>query len=90
MDDRVLGAGILLGSLLGVACYFWLVFLSPWAWLVVQLSAFLAVAGVLVIVAWIGYTLATTPPPEPLEDLMEDFEEPSEEEEAEALEAPED
>lgn len=72
MDDRVLGVGILLGSLLGVACYFWLVFLSPWSMLVVQLSAFLAVAAVLVIVAWIGYTLATTPPPEPLEGLMED------------------
>jgi len=72
MDDRILGAVILLGSLLGVAFYFWLVFLSPWAWLVIQLSAFLAVAAVLVIIAWIGYTLATTPPPEPLEDLMED------------------
>jgi len=74
MDDRVLGAGILLGSLLGIACYFWLVFMSPWAWLTVQLSAFLAVAAVLIIMAWIGYTLATTPPPEPLEDLMEDSE----------------
>lgn len=72
MDDRILGAVILLGSLLGVAIYFWLVFLSHWAWLVIQLSAFLAVAAVLVIIAWIGYTLATTPPPEPLEDLMED------------------
>jgi len=69
MNDRVLGAGILLVSLLGVACYFWLVFLSPWSQLTIQLSAFLAVAAVLVIVAWIGYTLATTPPPTPIEDL---------------------
>jgi predicted DNA-binding transcriptional regulator len=29
----------------------------------------LAVGGVLLIIAWIGYTLATTPPPMPLEDL---------------------
>lgn len=72
MDDRVLGVVILLGSLLGVACYFWLVFLSPWMILTIQLSAFLAVAAVLAIVAWIGYTLATTPPPEPLEGFMED------------------
>lgn len=79
MDDRVLGAGILLGSLLGIACYFWLMFLSPWSMLVVQLSAFLAVAAVLVIVAWIGYTLATTPPPEPMEGFMEDSDEPAEE-----------
>jgi len=80
MDDRVLGAAILIGSLLGIACYFWLVFLSQWAWIVVQLSAFLAVAAVLVILAWIGYTLATTPPPEPLEDLMADSEESTAEE----------
>jgi predicted DNA-binding transcriptional regulator len=71
MDDRVLGGVILVGSLLGVACYFWLVFLSPWALLVVQVSAFAAVAAALLIVAWIGYTLATTPPPVPLEDVSE-------------------
>jgi predicted DNA-binding transcriptional regulator len=69
MDDRVLGGVILVGSLLGAACYFWLVFLSPWSLLVIQVSAFAAVAAVLVIVAWIGYTLATTPPPAPLEDF---------------------
>jgi len=78
MDDRVLGAVILLGSLLGIAIYFWLVFLSAWAVLVIQISAFAAVAAVLVIVAWIGYTLATTPPPEPLEDFSGDFEEDTE------------
>ena len=73
MDDKVSGYAILSGSLLGIACYFYLVFLSPWALLVVQVSAFLAVAAVLVIVAWIGYTLATTPPPEPLEDLVSEI-----------------
>ena len=77
MNDRVLGYMILVGSLVGVACYFYVVFLSPWTLLVVQVSAFLAVAAVLAVVAWIGYTLATTPPPEPLEDFEE---EPSTEE----------
>ena len=71
MDDKVSGYAILFGSLLGIACYFYLVFLSPWALLTVQISAFLAVAAVLMIVAWIGYTLATTPPPMPLEDWVE-------------------
>ena len=88
MDDRVLGAGILLGSLLGMAIYFWLVFLSPWAWLIVQLSAFLAVAAVLVILAWIGYTLASTPPPEPLEGFGEDIESVEPETTEEEEEAP--
>jgi len=82
LNDKLLGYVILVGSLFGVACYFYLVFLSPWALLVVQVSAFLAVAAVLVIMAWIGYTLATTPPPEPLEDLAE---EPSTEEEGEEI-----
>ncbi len=68
-NDRVLGWAILLGSIVGVAAYFYLAFLSPWTLLVIQLSAFLAVAAVLFIMAWIGYTMATTPPPVPLEDL---------------------
>lgn len=75
MDDRILGGLILVGSLVGVCLYFWLVFLSPWYLLIVQVSAFVAVAAVLAIMAWIGYTLATTPPPAPLEDLSRDLEE---------------
>lgn len=68
-SDQILGGGILIVSLAGVAVYFWLLFLSSWAWLTIQVSAFLAVAMMLLIIAWIGYTLATTPPPMPLEDL---------------------
>ena len=78
-NDRVLGGIILLGSLAGIVIYFWLLFMSPWAWLTVQVSALLAVGMVLLIMAWIGYTLATTPPPMPLEDF--DFETEVEEEE---------
>ncbi len=80
MNDRLVGYVILVGSLLGIALYFYLTFLSPWILLVIQISAFVAVAGMLAIVAWIGYTLATTPPPMPLEDFDE---ESSEEENAE-------
>jgi predicted DNA-binding transcriptional regulator len=74
MDDRVIGAGILVGSILGICIYFWLVFLSPWTVLVIQVSAFAAVAALLAIVAWIGYTLATTPPPKPIEELEKELE----------------
>lgn len=79
--DQVLGACVLLGSLLGVALYFYLVFLSPWGVLTVQLTAFVAVGAVLVIMAWIGYTMATTPPPMPLEGFTDSFEEETETEE---------
>lgn len=77
-NDQFIGAGILIGSVAGIAAYFWLVFISAWSWLTVQLSAFVAIAMVLLIMAWIGYTLATTPPPTPLENL--DFDEDIEEE----------
>ncbi len=60
LDDTVLGYILLIGSLFGVGCYFYLVFISPWAWLVVQVSAFLAVTAVLAVMVWIGYTLIIT------------------------------
>lgn len=83
-DDRVLGGAILVGSLAGVVIYYWLLFISPWAWLTIQMSALLAVGMCLLIMAWIGYTLATTPPPMPLEDF--DFEADLGEESAEESE----
>ena len=73
-DDRVLGGAILVGSLAGIIVYFWLIFMSPWALLTIQVSALLAVGVCLLILAWIGYTLATTPPPMPLEDFDFDAE----------------
>jgi len=72
LDDRYTGVLVMLGSLLGVACYFYLLFISPWALHVLQISAFLAVAAVLAIMTWIGYTLATTLYPEPLEPFLEE------------------
>ena len=34
----------------------------------------IAVAGILGILAWIGYTLATTPPPKPIEEIEKELE----------------
>ena len=79
-NDRTLGGAILVGSIAGIAIYFWLLFMSPWAWLTIQISAFAAVGMVLLIIAWIGYTLATTPPPMPLEDFDFDIDDDSEKE----------
>ena len=78
-NDRALGGLIFLGSLAGIVVYYWLLFMSPWSALTVKVSALLVVGMVLLIMAWIGYTLATTPPPMPLEDF--DFENESEEHE---------
>jgi predicted DNA-binding transcriptional regulator len=39
-----------------------------------QVSAFLAVAFVLGIMAWVGYVMATTPPPKPIEEVEKEVE----------------
>jgi predicted DNA-binding transcriptional regulator len=82
-NDQTIGYIILLGSIAGIVIYFWLLFLAPTSWtmLTIQLSAFIAVMGVLGIIAWIGYTMATTPPPIPPEDMDLDFDWDEEEEE---------
>jgi len=67
----MLGGLILLGSIVSVVVYFWLIFMSQWIILTIQASLFLAVGTVLLIFAWIGYTLVTTPPPVPLGDLVD-------------------
>jgi predicted DNA-binding transcriptional regulator len=63
--DQSFGAAILVVSVLGIAVYGWLLY--AYSIIVLQVTAFIAVAGVLAIAAWIGYTMATTPPPAPLE-----------------------
>ncbi len=83
-NDRPLGGAILVGSIAGIAIYFWLLFMSPWPELTIQVSAFVAVGMVLLIIAWIGYTLATTPPPMPLEDFDFDIDDDSEKEDEDA------
>ena len=75
MKDTTLGRLLLLGSILGMIGYFIWLFVLPedmeiwgrtlreWALIVPVL---IIVYAVLVIVAWIGWALASTPPPLPL------------------------
>ena len=63
--DQGIGAVLLVASIAGIVVYAWLLF--AYAILILQITAFVAVAAVLVIAAWIGWTMATTPPPAPLE-----------------------
>jgi len=63
--DQMMGGLILAGSIVGIVVYGWLLF--SYSVLVLQVTAFLAVAAMLGILAWIGWTMATTPAPAPLE-----------------------
>ena len=67
--DRAIGAALVAGAVIGVIIYFALMFLlgDSIALLVLKISAFVAVLGILAILGWIGYVMATTPPPVPLE-----------------------
>jgi len=66
-NDRLVGGAILGGSVIGVIIYGLLIYY--WPLIVLEISAFLAVLLLLGILAWIGYTMATTPPPEPITDI---------------------
>ena len=66
---------MLLGSIIALIVYVWAVLLSEWWVIVIKLTGVLAVGAVLVILAWIGYTLATTPPPKPIEEIEKELEE---------------
>jgi predicted DNA-binding transcriptional regulator len=66
-------------GVIGILLYGWLVFFSPWQVLILQLTAFVAVAAVLGILAWVGYALATTPPPKPIEEIEKEVQKALEE-----------
>jgi predicted DNA-binding transcriptional regulator len=71
--DRIIGLLIFIGSILGIIIYAWLLFfISPI--IVIQITLFIAVSVILAILSWIGYTLATTPPPKPIEEIEKEIE----------------
>ena len=70
----MIGALILVVSVIGIIVYGWILFFTEWKTLLLQITGFVAVAAVLGILAWIGYTLATTPPPKPIEEVEKELE----------------
>ena len=84
--DQAIGATLLIASVIVIIAYIWLVFFPPIAGadiLLLKLTGTVAVAGVFAILAWIGYTLATTPPPKPIEEIEKEIEEELKKAEAE-------
>ena len=73
--DQLIGLLLLVVGVFGILLYGWLVFLTQWSMIVLQLTGFVAVAAILAIVSWIGYTMVTTLPPKPIEDIENEIEE---------------
>ncbi|MGC8597914.1 MAG: transcriptional regulator [Thermocladium sp.] len=74
-NDKAMGGALLAVSIIVIIAYAWLVFLSPWSGFVIKLTAFIGVAAIFGILAWIGYALATTPPPKPIEEIEKEIQE---------------
>jgi predicted DNA-binding transcriptional regulator len=71
--DQVIGALLMVLSAAVIIVYGWIVFFTEWSLLLLQITGFIAVLGVFGILAWIGYTLATTPP-KPIEEIEKELE----------------
>jgi predicted DNA-binding transcriptional regulator len=74
--DQALGAVVLVICVVGIIIYGWLVFFpysAGWDLLVLKLTGFIAILGILGIGSWIGWTMATTPPPKPIEELEKEI-----------------
>jgi predicted DNA-binding transcriptional regulator len=73
--DQTIGAAVLVICVAVILVYGWLIFLTGWSLQVLKLTGFIAVFSMLGIGAWIGWTLATTPPPKPIEEIEKEIEE---------------
>lgn len=68
-NDRLVGSGILAGSIAVVIIY-GLLMVHAWQ-ITFVVAAFLTVALLIGTLAWTGYKMATTPPPEPTTEIPE-------------------
>lgn len=101
--DQAIGGAILLVCVIVAVFYIIAVFIPSWIidplnlqmtestfrlW-VVAIPVFIAFVAIMFIGAWIGWTMATTPPPKPIEEITTEIEDkPKAEEPAVATEAP--
>lgn len=66
-NDKALGGVILVGSIVAIMVYALILYWFPL--IILQITAFLGVVVLLGILAWIGWTMATTPAPEPIPEV---------------------
>lgn len=76
MNDKAIGAGMMAAGIIAILAYVWaLFFAGPLGWqIAISVLALIAVGAICGIIIWIGYTLATTPPPKPIEEIEKEIE----------------
>jgi predicted DNA-binding transcriptional regulator len=73
--DRVIGLVLLVVSVVIIVAYAYVMFATHYAMFLLELTGVVAIAVVFGILAWVGYALATTPPPKPIEEIEKEIEE---------------
>ena len=73
--DKAIGGLLLIISIIVIVIYGYILFFTKYDILLLKITGLIAVIVVFGVLAWIGYTLATTPPPKPLEELEKELEE---------------
>jgi hypothetical protein len=58
--QRAVGISIFVLCIIGFFVYAYLLMLSEWSPVVLQLSVLMAVGGILGVISWIGYNMATS------------------------------
>ncbi len=73
MKARMLGAALAVSGPLAAAVYVYLLSTDYWAAVVrATLAALALLAGA--VLAWVGYSIATAPPPKPIEEIEREIE----------------
>ncbi len=75
--EALVGWGMVAAALVAVVLFGYLFFLAQpeTQWLAVRVVLYLAILGVAGILGWVGYSLATTPPPKPIEEIEKEIQE---------------
>lgn len=73
-SDRFVGAALMVIAIAGSLLYVWGLLTPGWDLILLKLTAGVAVVGLLAILGWIGYSLATVPPPEELTPELDEEE----------------
>ncbi|RLG44585.1 MAG: transcriptional regulator [Thermoproteota archaeon] len=62
-DERLIGLGLVVISLIAIIVYGWLLFFSKYSFLVLKVTAFVAILVLFCLIAWVGYIMAASSAP---------------------------